>query len=216
MTSRTDSSVALINILSQLKLPPRVLVCASATGIYGDRGDEILTEESAHGTGFLPEVCEAWEAAPDGARALGIRVVHLRFGVVLAAAGGALQKLLPVFKAALGGQLGDGRQWMSWISLADVVRAIEFALANEAASQALNATAPNPITNAEFTRALARAVHRPAPWIVPAFALRLMFGQMAQDTLLASARVLPARLEALGFTFEHPQIESALASVLQH
>jgi uncharacterized protein (TIGR01777 family) len=214
LSSRTDSSQALVEILSRLKTPPRVLVCASATGIYGDRGDEILTEDSTPGQGFLPDVCKAWEASPDAAKALGIRVVHLRFGVVLAPAGGALQKLSPIFKAALGGQLGDGRQWMSWTTLAGVVRAIEFALVNEAAAGAFNTTAPNPVTNAEFTRALAKAVHRPAPWIVPAFALRLMFGQMAQDTLLASSRVLPARLEAMGFSFGDPLIAPALKSLL--
>jgi uncharacterized protein (TIGR01777 family) len=214
LQSRTDSSKALVNILSQLKDPPRTLVCASATGIYGDRGDEVLTEDSTPGSGFLPEVCEAWEAAPDAARGLGIRVVHLRFGVVLASHGGALQKLLPVFKAALGGRLGDGRQWMSWVSLDDVVRAIHFVASDERASGAFNTTAPNPLTNIEFTRALGRAVHRPAPWIVPAFALKVVFGQMAEDTLLASSRVLPARLESLGFNFSDPAIGPALAKLL--
>ncbi len=214
LESRTDSSKALVNIFSQLKNPPRTLVCASATGIYGDRGDEILTEVSAPGRGFLPEVCEAWESAPDAAKALGMRVVHLRFGVVLSSKGGALQKLLPVFKAALGGRLGDGRQWMSWVTLADVVRTIDFALNHDNAVGAFNTTTPNPITNIEFTQALAKAVHRPAPWIVPAFALQILFGQMAQDTLLASSRVLPARLENLGFRFDDPLLAPALARLL--
>jgi hypothetical protein len=214
LNSRTDSSRALVEILSRLKAPPRVLVCASAIGIYGDRGDEILTEASASGVGFLPEVCKAWEASPDAAQGLGMRVVHLRFGVVLAPSGGALQKLLPVFKAALGGRLGDGRQWMSWIALGDVVRAIEFVFDYEAAAGAFNTTAPNPVTNAEFTRALAHALHRPAPWIVPAVALRLLYGQMAQDALLASTRAVPARLEAMGFTFRDPLIAPALSKML--
>lgn len=214
LLSRTDSSRALVEILSRLKSPPRVLVCASATGIYGDRGDEVLTEDSAPGRGFLPGICEAWEASPAAAADLGIRVVHLRFGVVLAPQGGALQKLLPLFKAALGGRLGDGRQWVSWITLRDVIRAVEFCLENRAAAGPFNTTAPNPVTNAEFTRALATAVHRPAPWIIPVFALRLMFGQMAEDTLLASARVLPKRLQSLGFEFADPVLEPALTTIL--
>lgn len=212
--SRIDSSRALVSILSRLQTPPKVLVCASAIGIYGDRGDEVLTEDSAHGTGFLPEVCEEWEAAPDAAKGLGIRVVHLRFGVVLAPDGGAMAQLLPVFKAALGGRLGDGRQYMSWVTLTDVVRAITFAIANEQASGPLNVVTPNPITNTEFTRALANEVHRPAPWMVPAFALKLAFGQMAEDTLLSSSRVLPARLQALGFNFLEPTIGPALHAML--
>lgn len=212
--SRIDSSRALVSILSRLQTPPKVLVCASAIGIYGDRGDEVLTEDSAHGTGFLPEICEEWEAAPDAAKGLGIRVVHLRFGVVLAPDGGAMAQLLPVFKAALGGRLGDGRQYMSWVTLTDVVRAITFAIANEQASGPLNMVTPNPITNTEFTRALANEVHRPAPWMVPAFALKLAFGQMAEDTLLSSSRVLPARLQALGFNFLEPTIGPALHAML--
>lgn len=212
--SRIDSSQALVEIFSRLKTPPRVLACASATGIYGDRGDEVLTEESAPGEGFLPDVCKAWEASPDAVRALGIRVCHLRFGVVLTPGGGALQKLLPVFKAALGGRLGDGRQWMSWITLEDVVGALEFALENEQAAGAFNTVAPDPVTNLTFTHALAHAVHRPAPWIVPALVLKALFGQMAQDTLLASTRALPARLELLGFAFRDPLLAPALASIL--
>jgi uncharacterized protein (TIGR01777 family) len=212
--SRIDSSQALVSILSHLQSPPKVLVCASAIGIYGDRGDEVLTEDSAHGTGFLPEVCEAWEASPDAAKALGIRVVHLRFGVVLAPAGGAMAQLLPLFKSALGGRLGDGRQWMSWVTLTDVVRAIVFAISTEQAEGPFNVVAPNPVTNADFTRALASEVHRPAPWMVPAFALKAAFGQMAQDTLLSSSRVLPARLQASGFKFLEPTIGPALHAML--
>ncbi len=212
--SRIDSSRTLVSILSRLQAPPKVLVCASAIGIYGDRGDEVLTEDSTHGSGFLPEVCEAWEAAPDAAKALGMRVVHLRFGVVLAPDGGAMGQLLPLFKSAMGGRLGDGRQWMSWVTLTDVVRAIAFAINNDQAAGPLNVVAPNPVSNAEFTRALAAEVHRPAPWVVPAFALKLAFGQMAEDTLLSSSRVLPARLQTLGFNFLEPSIGPALHTLL--
>ena len=215
LDSRVDSSRAVVNILSRLKSPPKVLVCASATGIYGDRGDEILNEASAPGTGFLPDVCKVWEAAPDAAKALGIRVVHLRFGVVLTPAGGALQKLLPVFKAGLGGRLGDGRQWMSWITLEDVCRAILFALQTPSLSGAFNTVAPEPVTNRSFTTALAKAVHRPAPWIVPTFALNLLFGQMAQDTLLASTRAVPTGLLDAGFHFENPELGPALNAMFR-
>jgi uncharacterized protein (TIGR01777 family) len=214
LDSRLDSSRALVSVFSRLKTPPRVLVCASATGIYGDRGDEPLTEDSAPGTGYLAEVCKAWEQAAEAARGLGMRVVHLRFGVVLTPGAGAMQKLLPVFRAALGGRLGNGRQWMSWIALEDVTRAILFALDNDSMSGAYNTVSPQPVTNREFTAALGKALHRPAPWIVPAFALRLLFGQMAEDTLLASARALPARLEGAGFRFHSPELESALAAML--
>lgn len=212
--SRLDSSRALIHVFSRLKSPPRVLVCASAVGIYGDRGDEVLTETSAPGTGFLPEVCEAWEAATQDAATLGMRVVHLRFGVVLAPNGGALKMMLPLFKAALGGRLGDGRQWTSWITLNDAARVILFALEQASLSGAYNTVAPNPVTNRDFTLALGKAVHRPAPWIVPAFALKLAIGQMAEDTVLASTRVLPARLLAAGFHFESPDLQPALAGMV--
>ena len=214
IASRVDSSKALLTILSRLKSPPRVLVCASAVGIYGDRGDELLTESSAHGEGFLPRVCNAWEAATDAAARLSIRVVHVRFGVVLAEGGGALPTLLPVFRAGLGGRLGDGRQWMSWVTLDDAVRAIRFGLANDNVHGPLNTVSPNPVTNRDFTRMLGRVLHRPTPWIVPAFALKLMFGQMAEDTLLASARAVPAALNAAGFAFQSPNLETALAGIL--
>jgi uncharacterized protein (TIGR01777 family) len=212
--SRVDSSKALLTILSRLKSPPRVLVCASATGIYGDRGNEVLTESSTPGEGFLPRVCTAWEAAPEAASKLAIRVVHLRFGVVLAEEGGALTSLLPVFRAGLGGRLGDGRQWMSWVTLDDVVRAIRFALETKSLRGGFNTVSPNPVTNREFTRVLGKVLHRPAPWIVPGFALKLMFGQMAQDTLLASTRAVPEGLESAGFRFRWPELEPALRDIL--
>ncbi len=212
--SRTGTAAALLRILGQLKQRPKVLVSASATGIYGDRGDELLTEASAPGQGFLPEVCVAWEAAVDPAAQLGVRVVHLRFGVVLAQGGGALKKMLPIFRLGVGGKLGSGRQWMSWVTLPDAVRAIKFAVETESVQGAYNVVSPEPVTNAEFTRTLGHMLDRPTVFAAPAFALRTAFGQMAQDTILASTRALPARLEEAGFRFAHPRLPSALAAVL--
>jgi uncharacterized protein (TIGR01777 family) len=188
-------------------------VCASAIGIYGDRGDELLTEASLPGSGFLPRVCLAWEKATQPATDAGIRVVHLRFGVVLSPHGGALAKMLPVFRAGLGGQLGNGRQWMSWVALPDAVRAIEFALQTAGLSGAVNVVAPNPATNLEFTRSLGRVLQRPTVLRVPAFALRLAFGEMAEATILESQRVMPARLSASGFNFEYPELETGLRAL---
>ena len=213
--SRLQTTQSLVNIFARLKNPPRVLVCASATGIYGDRGSEILTEASQPGSGFLPDVCRQWEAASAGAQALGIRVVHLRFGVVLSPHGGALKTLLPVFKLGLGGHLGDGRQWMSWITLEDVARAILFSFENEAVVGSCNCITPEPVTNRQFTAALGKALHRPAPWLVPAFALKAAMGQMAQDTVLSSTRALPVKLEAAGFQFTSPQLQPALDAMLR-
>jgi uncharacterized protein (TIGR01777 family) len=190
-------------------------VCASAIGIYGDRGDELLTEASLPGTGFLPQVCLAWEKATQPATDAGIRVVHLRFGVVLSPHGGALAKMLPLFRAGLGGQLGSGRQWISWVALSDVIRAIEFALKTAGLSGAVNVVAPNPATNLEFTRSLGRALHRPTLLRVPAFALRLALGEMAEATILGSQRVMPARLSASGFDFEYPELETGLRTLLK-
>ena len=170
--SRVNSTRALVNTLKSLKQPPSVLLCASATGIYGNRGDEILTEESNPGRGFIADTCLAWEAEAAQARTLGIRVVHLRFGVVLSREGGALKHMLPLFRLGLGGNLGNGRQWMNWIALSDAVRAI-FHLADSTIDGPANLVAPNPVTNAEFTRALSHALHRPAIIPAPAFALRL-------------------------------------------
>ena len=199
-TSRVDSTRVLAESLAKLKNPPPVLVAASAVGFYGNRGDEILDEDSPAGRGFFPELCAAWEAAAQPAVEAGIRVVHVRLGVVLSARGGALAKLLPIFRLGLGGPLGDGRAWMSWLGEADAVRAILFAAENPLLSGAVNMVAPQPVTNAEFTRALGRAVHRPALIPAPAFALRIAFGQMADEALLASTRVLPKRLSAAGFS----------------
>jgi uncharacterized protein (TIGR01777 family) len=193
---------------------PAVLVCASAIGIYGSRADELLTETSSPGSGFLPEVCLAWEKATQPASDAGIRVVHLRFGVVLSPDGGALAQMLPIFRAGLGGRSSSGRQWISWVTLSDATRAIEFALEKVSLAGPVNVVAPNPVTNLEFTRSLGRVLHRPALLRVPAFALRLAFGEMAEATILQSERVSPARLNAAGFQFEYPELEAGLRAIL--
>lgn len=212
--SRIDSTRALAGLLATLRTPPRTLIVASAIGIYGDRGDEVLDESSAPGTGFLADLCVDWEKATRPAQEAGLRVVQVRFGVVLGGALGALRKMLPVFRLGLGGRLGSGRQWMSWVSLVDAIAAILFVLERPDLAGPVNFTAPNPVTNAEFTRALARQLHRPAVFPSPAFALRLALGEMAQEALLASARIMPAKLTAAGFRFLHPTVEEALAAAL--
>jgi uncharacterized protein len=214
VSSRVQSTLALVGVLAQLNPPPRVLVCASAIGIYGDRGDEILTEDSPPGEGFLAETCVAWETAARAAESAGIRVVHVRFGVVLSPEGGALAKLLPLFRFGLGGNLGNGREWMPWLSLRDAVGILRYCVDHEEIRGPVNAVAPNPITNAEFTRALGAALHRPTLFRSPAFALRLAFGEMADQALLASVRVVPARLMQAGYGFVDPQIVPALRSLL--
>jgi hypothetical protein len=189
---------------------PSVLVSASAIGYYGSRGSELLNESSASGTGFLAKLCRDWEAAASPAAEAGVRLVLPRLGVVLSGEGGAMSRLLPIFRLGLGGRVGNGRQYWSWITLEDVVAAIEFAIANPALSGPVNLTAPNPSTNAEFTAALARALRRPAVFPVPAFALRLALGEMADEALLASQRVQPEKLLNAGFRFTHPQLDEAL------
>jgi uncharacterized protein len=214
LESRVTPTRALATLLAGLRSRPAVLVCASAIGIYGGRGDEVLTEDSAPGSGFLADVCVAWENATQPAINAGIRVVHLRIGVVLSPAGGALARMLPVFRAGLGGRLGSGRQWLSWIALPDVTRAILFALESPSLSGPVNVVAPNPVTNLEFTRALGSVLHRPTLLPVPTFALSLAFGEMAEATILESERVIPERLVAAGFHFEYPDLEAALRAVL--
>jgi uncharacterized protein (TIGR01777 family) len=212
--SRIDSTRALVAALAGLEKKPRLLICASAIGIYGDRGDEVLDEASAHGKGFLPETCERWEAAAAEAAKAGIRVISARFGIVLAREGGAMARMLPIFRTGLGGPLGSGRQWMSWVSVRDTVRALAFLAGTEEgpAVEAVNLVSPNPVTNAEFTRELGRALHRPAMLPAPAFALRLAFGEMADAALLASTRVLPKRLQEKGFRFEDATLGEAFSS----
>ncbi len=213
--SRVDSTRALATLLAGLRRPPRVMLVASAVGIYGDRGDELLDEASTPGKGFLAGVCAQWEAAARPAVEAGIRVVHLRFGVVLGPGRGALAQMLPVFWLGLGGKLGSGRQWMSWISLADAIDAIVFALQTPELAGPVNLTAPAPVTNAEFTRALARQLRRPAILPAPAFALRLAFGEMADEVLLASVRAVPTKLLAAGFRFAHAGLGEALAAAIR-
>jgi len=214
--SRVDATRLLCEALARLPQPPQVLVCASATGFYGDRGDEVLDETNAAGTGFLAEVCQAWEGAAEPARQCGIRVVHLRFGIVLAGYDGALVKMLPAFRLGLGGRLGTGRQYWSWISLEDLLRVVELALRDDRLRGAVNAVTPKPETNADFTRALARALRRPAFLPVPAFAVNLLFGDMGREALLASARVRPARLLESGFEYRFPQLDAAFEHLLHH
>lgn len=213
--SRVATTRALARLLAGLRHPPQVLVVASAVGIYGHRGDELLNEDAAPGSGFLAGLCRAWEAAADPARAAGIRVVHARLGVVLAAEGGALRKMLPAFRLGLGGQLGSGRQWMSWIALDDAVRALRFVAETSSIAGPVNLVAPQPVTNAEFTRLLARRLHRPAIFRVPSLALQLALGAMAQETLLASQRGNPAVLEQAGFQFRYKNADQALEAALR-
>jgi uncharacterized protein (TIGR01777 family) len=212
--SRVNGTRLLSNALANLPRKPHSLLCASAVGIYGNRGDEVLTEASQPGSGFLAELCQEWEAAARPAVEAGIRVVHLRFGVLLDPGGGALNNMLPPFRAGVGGRLGSGRQFISWATRQDAVRAIAHALNAPDLSGPVNIVSPHSITNAEFTKTLARALGRPAILHMPAFALRLLAGEMADEALLASARVMPERLQQTGFHFEDAEIEPALRKLL--
>jgi uncharacterized protein (TIGR01777 family) len=214
VASRVEPTRRLCEFLARSQPRPRVLVAASALGYYGDRGDAWLDEQSGPGHGFLPELCRAWEAATMAARDAGIRVVNLRIGVVLDPAGGALARMLPLFRAGLGGRIGSGAQYMSWISLRDVVGAIRFALTRDELDGPVNAVAPQPVPQAEFARALGRALHRPALVPVPALAIRLALGEQGEALLLHSARIRPARLTATGFSFADPELAPALERML--
>ncbi len=214
IASRVDSTRALAKALAGLDRPPRALLVASAVGIYGNRGDDVLDERSTPGTGFLADVCRRWEDAAGPAVSAGIRVVHLRFGVVLGPGAGALTQMLPIFRLGLGGRLGSGKQWMSWIALEDLVAAVLFVLHSPALAGGVNFTSPHPVTNAEFTRVLAGQLHRPAVLPAPAFGLRLALGAMADEALLSSTRALPRKLMDAGFRFAQPEIEQALNEVL--
>ena len=212
--SRTKSTVLLAGALADLGKPPSVLVSGSAIGFYGDRGDELLDETSPAGGGFLPEVCVAWEAATVAAEEAGIRVVHVRTGIVLSGQGGALKKQLPLFKVGAGGKLGSGRQWQSWISIEDEVGAILHLLTADVRGPA-NLTAPNPVRNAEFTKTLAGVLGRPSFLPIPSFGPKLLLGSELADSLLfAGQRVTPAVLEGSGYDFRHPTLEGALRAVL--
>lgn len=212
--SRVDATRILVEAVGKLRRKPRVLLAASAVGYYGNRGDEVLTESSASGDGFLAELARDWEAESLRAESLGVRVVLLRFGMILAARGGALLRMVTPFKLGLGGRLGSGQQWMSWIALEDVIGVIRAALNDENIRGPVNVVSPNPVRNAEFTRALARVLHRPAIFQAPAFALRLALGDMADELLLASQRSLSQKLLASGYAFRFPELEPALGSVL--
>jgi uncharacterized protein (TIGR01777 family) len=212
--SRVEGTRLLSESLARLPARPQVLVSASAIGIYGDRGDELLSEESALGTDFLAEVGKEWEASTAPARDAGIRVVNLRFGIILAAEGGALPRMVKPFLLGAGGPIGNGRQWMSWIALDDAVRIVLRALEDERMTGPVNAVSPNPVRNGEFADRLGEVLHRPALVPVPAFALRLLFGEMADAALLASQRVAPARLLESGFQFRYPTLPEALRTVL--
>lgn len=207
--SRVEGTSLLAKTLARLETPPAVFLCASAIGIYGDRRDEILTEESGPGEGFLSEVCRQWEEAAEPARMAGIRTIHLRLGTVLSSRGGALAKMLPPFKMGLGGRIGSGRQWMSWISLEDAVGAITHLLA-DGPSGPVNGVSPHAVTNREFAAVLASALHRPALFPLPAAFVRIAFGEMGDALLLASCRVSPSRLETSNFQFTDPHLEGAL------
>ena len=212
--SRVQGTSVLCEALAQLVKPPKVLLSASAIGYYGNRGETTLREESPPGTGFLAEVCQAWESATAPAVQRGIRVVHLRFGMVLSPAGGALAKMLTPFRLGLGGVVGTGKQYMSWIALDDVLGAIYHAFSTEALQGPVNVVAPQPVTNQEFTTTLGKVLRRPTRLPMPAFAARLLFGEMGDALLLASTRVVPGRLVTSGYTFHYPALEEALQHLL--
>jgi len=210
MDSRVDGTRNIVETIDKLKNKPKVLINASAIGVYGDRADEILTETSAAGDNFLAEIGKNWEAEAVKAENFGVRVVRLRIGIVLAKDGGALAQMLTPFKFGLGGTIGSGKQWMSWIALEDVVRIVNFALENENLSGAINVVAPNPATNEEFTDTLGATLHRPTFLPLPAFAVNLAFGEMGNALLLDSTRVVPKKLEEHGFEFDFPDLKAAL------
>ena len=212
--SRRKGTRLLAESIAALPAPPSVMVSTSADGYYGDRGNELLTEESGPGSGFLAEVCREWEAAADPAREAGIRVVHPRTGIVLTPKGGALGRTLPIFKLGAGGKVGSGRQYWSWVVLDDVVGSFVYALENESVSGPANVCSPNPVTNAEYTRVLGRVLNRPTVFPVPATAARVALGGVADELLLASKRMVPASLEEAGYEFRYPHLEGALRHLL--
>jgi uncharacterized protein len=213
--SRIQGTQFLAQSLARLFDPPKVLISVSATGYYGDRGEEKLNEESRKGSGFLPDVCDEWEKATAPAVMRGIRVVTPRFGMVLSAKGGALAQMLPVFRRGIGGRIGNGRQYMTWIAMEDLVRVLEHLIVHESIHGPVNVVAPNPVTNREFTATLGRVLSKPAFFALPAFAAHLAFGKMADEVLLASAHVLPMRLKESGYKYLFPELEEALRHVLQ-
>jgi uncharacterized protein (TIGR01777 family) len=215
LESRRKGTGLLAEKIAGLPEPPSVMVSASATGYYGDRGNELLTEESEPGTLFLSRVCQEWEAAAEPAREAGVRVVHPRFGIVLSTEGGALGTTLPIFKLGGGGKIGSGRQYWSWVAFDDVVGAIVHAINTDDLSGPVNVVAPDPPTNAEYTKTLGRVLGRPTLFAVPAPAARVGLGEIADELLLASARVEPAKLEETGYEYRHPELEGALRYLLE-
>jgi uncharacterized protein len=214
-SSRVDTTRALVQALAKMSARPRVLVSASATGIYGNRGDEMLTEASQPGTDFLSEVAKEWESEALKAEALGIRVVRARFGVILSRKGGALPQMMRHFQFFAGGKIGPGTQWLSWITLDDTIAILRLAIENANITGPLNVVSPQPVTNAQFTGVLAKTLRRPAIFPAPAFALRLILGEMADALLLSSQRVQPAQLQKLNYPFAHPDLAAALAAILK-
>ena len=213
--SRVIGTRNLAQSLAQAKHRPQIFLCSSAIGYYGNRGDEALTEESAPGTGFLAEVCQEWEAATHPAAEAGIRTVAIRTGVVLSREGGALAKMLPPFKMGVGGKIGDGRQWMSWIDVQDLVGAIHHILKSDLLYGPVNMVAPRPVTNAEFTQTLASVLSRPAVFAVPAFAVKLLFGEMGETVLLGSQRVEPTQLVSSGYPFRFRDLRASLQNTIK-
>ena len=213
-TSRVETTRFLVDSMSRLRQKPRAFVSASAIGFYGSRGDEVLTEASASGTDFLSELSLEWEQEAERAESFGIRAAILRFGIILSSHGGALPRMLTPFKMGVGGHLGDGKQWMSWIALDDVIGIIRWAIADSQVKGPVNVVAPDPVQNSEFTRVLAKVLHRPAIFPAPAFALRLMLGEMADALLLGSQRVRPERLIESGYKFQFDRLEPALGATL--
>jgi len=212
--SRVQGTRVLCEAIAKLSQPPKAVLCASAVGFYGDRGEEVLDESSTPGKDFLADVCREWEAAAQPAADGGCRVVHLRIGVVLSPAGGALAKMLLPFKLGAGGKIGSGKQYMSWISIDDLVEVIHHAMVTEDLRGPVNAVSPTPVTNLEFTKSLGKVLSRPTLFPMPAFLARLAFGEMADAALLASTRVEPARLKETGYMFRHPGLAGALRHVL--
>ncbi len=214
LDSRVDGTALLAGALAKLQNKPKALICASAIGFYGDRGDQVLGEEATPGEGFLSDVCVAWENAAEPARAAGIRTVHLRIGVILASDGGALGKMMLPFKLGVGGVLGSGEQYMSWVALDDVVGMIHHAIETDSLDGAVNAVAPTPVTNREYTKTLGKVLSRPTIFPIPAFGARLAFGEMSDALMMASTRVVPTRLEKEGYDFRFPELEGALRHVI--
>jgi uncharacterized protein (TIGR01777 family) len=213
-SSRVDTTRALVQALAKMSARPRVLVSASATGYYGNRGDETLTESSQPGNGFLSEIAKEWESEALKAEVLGVRVVRARFGVILSKNGGALPQMMRPFQFGVGGRIGTGKQWLSWITLDDTVAILRLALENATITGALNVVSPQPVTNADFTKILAATLHRPALFPAPAFALRLLLGEMADALLLSGQRAIPAQLQKLNHPFLHPNLPNALVALL--